>query len=81
MDWMREIWDTLPESIIYNFWCMTSLVKEQPKTGISIEFLSMAEKEELVCMLDAAGPQSELMSVDNFLNPQHEDEVCDVTSE
>ena len=59
---------------------MTSFVKQQPKRGISIEALVMAEKEELACMLDAAGPQSKLTSIENFVNPEHEDKVCDVTS-
>ena len=54
---MREIWETLPDPVIYNSWCMTSLVKEQPKRGISIESLVMAEREELAYMLNAAGPQ------------------------
>ena len=80
MDWMREIWETRTESIIYNSWRMTSLVKEPPKRVISIESLVMAEREALAYMLYAAGPQTKFMCIENFVSPQHEDEVCDVTS-
>ena len=60
---------------------MTSLFKEQPIRGISIESVVMAEREQLSYKLNSAGPQSKSMNIENFVNPQHKDEVFDVASE
>lgn len=76
MKWVREIWDDLDQSIMYNCWHATEELDRGNECASNIstfwDTTAVNERNDVVDLLDEVVPPRHATSVEQILNPAGE---------